>query len=672
MKNKGIPFIEQHIEKIVLGVAGAVFFSVVAWQFLGSPNSVKLDGASVAPGDLDAALEGKTSVLSSKLSAPQAPLSTQLADKVKPAEPLYGAAIAKSLSPSSSLPTIEPRLALALQSDGATGGQLFHVPRFAAVAMRETRQLSDSLDAAYVEKDADLKAKFPATGAWIDVTWTVPSAVLDLAQIRSELGSSRDGMQVPGIWHRDSLFIIDVAFEREREMADGSWGSREVVEALPGAFSFRPEIAKGADAGLRDGAFTYLAEKSNQLQIIQPDFLPTKSGNFSAGLMLADDGGGAAGEDPDIRRLRKQLARQNADIQRLEDELKEIGGPLEDTSKEDKKKEEQRQKEEERQNRGGGGSSGGGGGGGGMGRPPGGGLSGGFDGGKRTGGADPRDEATKERRIRMTKGLKDLRKKADATESQLSKKLEAIGAKLDQEKAAAAASSDISKAGSIVVWGHDVGVEPSQTYRYRCVVKTYNPFFTNASLLVPEQKSLADSFTLDTKMSEWSEPVEVSPPVAFFVVDASAGDGRLGVGQATVEVFRYSEGQRHQQSFSVQPGDPIGSRGGATSIDFSTGYYLVDVVPDPTSDRGGVDRRVGAIAIVQSSSGERYEIRVPKAEQGNPARIAFEDEVELAKSAAESAAAEGAAGGKDGGGGAGTPNAPKTGDPKDPNYGPRG
>ena len=32
MKNKGIPFIEQHIEKFVLGAAGAVFFSVIAWR----------------------------------------------------------------------------------------------------------------------------------------------------------------------------------------------------------------------------------------------------------------------------------------------------------------------------------------------------------------------------------------------------------------------------------------------------------------------------------------------------------------------------------------------------------------------------------------------------------------------------------------------------------------
>ena len=50
MKTKGISFIEQHIEKIVLGVSGAVFVSVLVWQLF--PNSVTLDGQSVPFGEI--------------------------------------------------------------------------------------------------------------------------------------------------------------------------------------------------------------------------------------------------------------------------------------------------------------------------------------------------------------------------------------------------------------------------------------------------------------------------------------------------------------------------------------------------------------------------------------------------------------------------------------------
>ena len=80
-------------------------------------------------------------------------------------------------------------------------------------------------------------------------------------------------------------------FQRERRLADGSWGESTVVTPLPGQFSFRPEIAKGADAGLRDAAFNYLTDKSQQRQILQPDFFATKRSNFSPAMLVAEAAG---------------------------------------------------------------------------------------------------------------------------------------------------------------------------------------------------------------------------------------------------------------------------------------------------------------------------------------------------------------------------------------------
>ena len=65
MKTKGISFIEQHIEKIVLGVSGAVFVSVLVWQLF--PNSVTLDGQSVPFGEIDRRIAEKTTTLKGKL-----------------------------------------------------------------------------------------------------------------------------------------------------------------------------------------------------------------------------------------------------------------------------------------------------------------------------------------------------------------------------------------------------------------------------------------------------------------------------------------------------------------------------------------------------------------------------------------------------------------------------
>jgi hypothetical protein len=150
----------------------------------------------------------------------------------------------------------------------------------------------------------------------------------------------------------------------------------------------------------------------------------------------------------------------------------------------------------------------------------------------------------------------------------------------------------------------------------------------------------------------------VTPPVEFFVVDAQAGEGRLGTGQATFEVFRYVDGERRVQRFIVQPGDPIGAAKDASAADFSTGFFLVDVYADPSIERSGTDRRPTAVAVVQNAVGDRYQIRIPKEDAVDGRRRDLLDEIELAKAAtdADAKGTEGTAGGKDapkGSGGAG-------------------
>ena len=631
MKNKGIPFIEQHIEKFVLGAAGAVFFSAIAWQVLGTHNDVKLDGRDAAPSEIDDALATRTQALSAKLEQATPSIDEKLGDRLKPQSAGYGAAIGAAVSPRGDLPPIEPALASVLQSDGATAGQPFHALKFDALAMRSTIQVSDTLDATALEQQQELKKLFVNSAGPFDLTWTIPSAVLNAKSMRAELDSSAGGAQIPGFWYRSTLFVIDLEFERERKLGDGSWGDSAVVPVLPGQFSFRPEIAKGADAGLRDAAFNYLSDKTSQRQLMQPGFYPTKRSNFSPALLLTDDGDPTTrSEDPakaklddEIRRLRKDLSRRSVDAKRLKEELEALGGPLEDTSKEDKKREDEKRKEEEK------GNSGGGGAGGGMGRP-GGGL-GGSAGGMANGKNNPGDAAAKERRIKLTKTLKELDKKVAAAEEALAKKLEASGLSISSVKPKDTTSSDLMTADSVVVWAHDVSVKAGEQYRYRAIAKLYNPFFTNTALLVDSQKKFGESFTVGSKASEWSEPFRVSPPVAFFVIDAQPGEGRLGVGQATVEIFRYFDGERRRERFTIQPGDAIGSVKKQEGVDFDTGFYLVDVYADPSSDRGGTDRRPGAVAVVQNALGDRYEIRIPKDELGHPLRLSFDDEIESAK-----------------------------------------
>lgn len=642
MKTKGISFFEQHVEKIVLGVSGVVFVSVLVWQLF--PTTVKVDGKNVALGDLDREIATKTEMLKRKLDTENTPLAEQLKGKLP--QSLNGSAFealaASHKLGSDALPQIEPRLAKGkIEPVGGADTAIFHVPVFAAAKMGATIQVDDTVEESFLQQNPKAKELPALSGASADVSWLVPNATIDAKAMFAEL-AKEEPKAIPTPWYRSNLFLVDVVFERQEVLGDNTAGVTGQVEILPGAFTLRQEILRDQNAALRDGVWDALSNASTQRSILQPEFIPTKRGNFSAATLLSDPDEVEEGEDPKLRSLRKNVAKQSLEVARLEQDLKELGGPLEDTSKEDKKREEEEEKESGGGNRGGSGNSGQNRPGGGLG---GGGLSGGMGGGKNNGsGADPRDEATKEKRIKMTKALKEKKARLES----LQKELEKLGASVESSKATG--PFDPKSQERLVVWAHDLGVVPGRTYRYRAALRTYNPFFTYAGLLDKEQKPLATPFTIDTPIAEWSEPLTVAPRIAFFVTDAVPGEGRLGVGQASVEVYTYQDGERRVERVTIQPGDAISGKDSTTG----TGYFLVDVVADPTTDRGGSDRRASAIAIIQAESGKRYEIKVPSAEVRNDRRLNLQDEVELAKAEAEQES-DGGDGGSKAGEGAQSP-----------------
>ena len=615
MKTKGISFLEQHVEKIVLGAVGVVFFSVLAWQLF--PTTVKLDGKDVSLSDVDKEIEARTATLNKKLDEQREPLEKQLGGKLP--QQLTGQSFTEKLNarvaPAADLPQIEPRYARLLKVDGTVRGATYHVPEFTAVAMGQTIQVDDTLEETVIKQYPQIGSYFATSSGPLDISWLVPSAVLDLDSMRAELDKSAEGVtKIPDGWYRDSLFIVDVQFLREEATAESNWGNPTLVGALPGAFTLRDKITQNPNAQLRDAVWESLSDKSTQRSILQPEFLPTKRSNFSAGMMLATPGTVNEGESPEIRSLRKSVAKLAVEIRSMTEDLKELGGPLEakDDKKDDKKKDASSDDESDTVDRPGGGT----------------GLGSGSVGGKRAG--SEREEAATDKRIKLTKAVKEKERRLGSLEQQLTK----LGAAVEAANAANSAPFDVKSSKTATIWAHDIAVSQGKTYRYRAVVKTYNPFFTNAGVLDAAQKPLGEPFTMDSLISPWSDPVTVTPRIAFFVTDAVPSEGRLGVGQATVEVFCYRDGERRVERFTVQPGDSIGSGKDKDGLNYETGFYLVDVIPDPTTERGGSDRRAAAVAIVQSATGSQYEVRIPKEQTSNPMRLNFQDEIEIAKAEA--------------------------------------
>ncbi len=631
MKVKGISFFELHAEKLLLGVAVALLLGIVAMQLLGGGSAVTIDGAKVPIGELNATLRQRAERLNVRLRS-DAPAGVELFEGDPPlVADSFEQAIAASVSGSEPLPRSFPATAGVLLPRDIAEVAWYHEPAFPAVAMLPSVQTSDAVTEQGWADLRPLGGRFESSPQTLDVTWVSPVAEVDLASLRRELAAESRSSRPPRLplppqWFNERLHIVDVVFERQQLLNSG-WGPVATVSAFPTQSPFRPRFAT-AGADLRDEVFAELGRASRQLEILQPEFVATRNNLFvppMADTAIEGDEESmdeeAADRASEVRRLRRQAQRYRQELLRTEARLDELGGPLE---------------EDERGS--GGGRSGGrgsgsrSGGGDGSVPPPGGGGMGSGVSGRRS---PQQDDATRRQRMALTDRVNRLRMELQRTEADL--------ARVSPEAAAAseAASSigDVMRDESMLVWTHDLEVEPGETYRYRASVRVYNPFFARKNQLVPEQQPLASSFTMASRSSEWGPAITVSPPVSFFVTRASAGEGALGLGVASVEVYAFRDGQRRVQSFSISAGDPIGrpsdARGGerGNEIDFSTGWYLVVVIEDPSRDRMSGGDRVRGVVVLVGRIGEPdlIEVRLPERDAASEERRRFEDDIRAAR-----------------------------------------
>ncbi len=634
MKVKGISFFELHAEKFVLGLAVLLLLAVVAMQFLGGGSTVRVDNREVGVGEVNAILKQRAEALAARLRA-DAPAGVDLFEGEPPVMiGLFTESIDSSISPRGSLPKGQPALASMLVPSDIADVAWYHEPRFPAVSIGEVVQTSDAVTLQGWAALAELGGRFESEPSTFDLTWLTPSVRIDLAAFRNELlrnapRAAPPRLPIPSIWHNEALMLVDVVFERQQQ-TDGGWGTIETVSAFPTQDSYRSYLPT-ADASLRDDVFEELARQARQLEILQPDFVESVNGSFvppieSPVASEADPGLAAAGEE--VSRLRRELQRFRQDEARTKARLDELGGPVRD----DEEKPAGRPGGRDR-GRGDDGSSGGG-----TAPPRGGGLgSGSGMQGRRGAGDEAQDEATRRRRMALSERLQRIGTQISRTEAEIERLapgLEATGAGVE--------IPDVNKDASIVAWTHDLGVVPGAVYRYRARVDVYNPFFARTTQLVPEQQGLANGFTLSSVASEWSPPVRVAPPVSFFLARAVPGEGGLGLGTASMEVFAFRDGKRRSESFSVQPGDVIGStatvrRGGRVlaEVDFSTGWFVVDILEDPSRDDvSGGDRAKGAIVLVaRVEDPSVIEARYVEFDRASEMRRRFADEVRAAADA---------------------------------------
>lgn len=664
MKLKGISSFEQHVEKIVFGAAVLGVAGIAAWQVINAPT-VKLGSQDVSPSEVDERLQKKAETLQARLRG-ESDIKVPT-EGVPLAAESFGKSLSKPVSPVQSLARTSPSFNGMLVRSGNASADVWYfepgVKQLEMVAVHETADALTKEAAEAAEKASPILAeRWGKVSGATDLVWATPVARIDLKAIRAELAradkeANPPRSSIPGVWYQETPFIVDVVFERREKHDDGSWSAPKAVpvfSARAPELEFRSKIA-GAKAELRDEVFSLLGVPEQQLDVLQLPFYDTVNGAFvSPSVLLAGaepgTSEGARDSSGEIRKrmqLRTQLEQKQRRAETLRTELQKLGGLWNDEQEKAKDKERKDQEQQAKDSQKGSGGGGGGGGSGGL---------GGAMKGKNSGGGAKTD--AEEGRIRTLRKAKTAELKR--TEADIASLEKQLGAEPTTQASTKPKAPSVATADELLVWGHDLEVEPGKTYQYRCVARVFNPFFGKENQLVKDQaaKGLANAFTLDSQPSAWSAETTISPNVRFFVTKASVGDGSLQGGTAQVEVYRLLDGQWRRSEMTVQPGERIGrkdARSGA-EVDFTTDYFLVGVVEDIEGKSSGSkgERRPG-FAVIRSISTPDVEVRNPTGDIDDPDRLKLRSQADAAvKPDAKDAPADAPAGGGRGlGGGAG-------------------
>lgn len=217
MARRHMSFIERHIEKVALGIAGTVLLIVIALYAIRSPNRIVVEGRALTPTEFCNLLEARADQARAAIrKAPLAKLDElpQLASRAS----VHGEPFTVAVCPGPRVPRLEeladvrninlaPILA-PTQPIASTGKALARVPASSEVSVLSMGRRADASPLSYPQ----------------DWHWVTLAAVISRAdQKRAFLTAN----YAPG---KLDLIVTDVEAERQKQNPDGTWAQAKIIK----------------------------------------------------------------------------------------------------------------------------------------------------------------------------------------------------------------------------------------------------------------------------------------------------------------------------------------------------------------------------------------------------------------------------------------------------------
>src|SRR5262245_11421368 len=478
MKTKGITIFEQHVEHAVLGLAVLVFLGLTAMQFVGDPNAVTVGRDTVGPGQVDRMLKDRADALGLKLT-PDAK-GPEFPDPV-PVLAQFTKQKAGSISPRDMMAVNAPSINPVGNYIEAPTTRLFVAAVPKPPYALDTMQYIDTIPPDVVTENADLQKVLLHQP--YDIRFVTAFAKFAAADFLKQLRTAGPNgeVPVPAKWFADRIDVINVKVERREQLEGNKWSEPIVLDPIPGQLTFRPQLATRIDSATRDQILKITGEPAGR-DVYQPAFYSTvrEAWMMPGEKKVVTDAGNA--DENAIAALKQEIERLTRERDKLRDQMKSDNCSENEPAPPDKTKGGGKSGPSPSGSGGSPGGSRGGGGGGGAPAPPGSGISagaGGQAGGMKSGGTPGEGNETlcKKHRAR----LKKLNERIANDEADLKRRQpDAPEAKPEAPKVEVVQMGD-----EVMIWAHDINVQPGKTYQYRFTVELYNPLFAHKPDLMP-------------------------------------------------------------------------------------------------------------------------------------------------------------------------------------------